>query len=86
MENLVFLFFGLWVKDLAIFDLKIGFLVKNYEYKPNFVKNAPCGAENLPGVDNPPVNKVPRIPTKDVSKGSESESKLQVCRSFDQLS
>ena len=30
-----------------IFDLKIGFLVKNCEYVPNFVKNAPRGAEKI---------------------------------------
>ena len=39
--------FGLWVKDLAIFDLEIRFFVKNCEYRPNFVKNALRGAENM---------------------------------------
>ena len=28
-----FLFFGLWASELLIFDLKIGFLVKNYAYR-----------------------------------------------------
>ena len=35
------------MKDLAIFDLNIEFLVNNCEYKPNFVKNAPRGAEQM---------------------------------------
>ncbi len=29
------------MKDFVIFDLEIGFLVKNCEYRPNFVNNAP---------------------------------------------
>ena len=49
--NLVFLSFGLWLLDVAIFDLKIGFFNKIYVYKPNVVKSAHKATKKMVGTE-----------------------------------
>ena len=45
--RLFFLIFGLWTPDLLIFDLKIGFLVKNCIYRPLERSGIPKSDQNM---------------------------------------